>query len=127
MKKENIAIVLATFAFIFGFIGMVGDKSTSPNVSGVTNYDDLTLSGSLTSATGVFSGTIIATGKGGIGTTTPSTALGDLSVGGTATTTIYIGSGGTKGGCIQTTNDTGTLTKIYVTGTTVTAAAGSCK
>lgn len=52
MKKENIAIVLAIFAFIFGFIGMVGDKSTSPNVGGTTNYDNLTLGNSSSVATG---------------------------------------------------------------------------
>lgn len=129
MSNKNLAIGLV-ITLVIAIGGYVFPKVAS--FGGVTNYDDLTLSGTLTSVYTTLTGALTGTSAKfsstvGVSTSTPTTAVGELSVGGTGTTTIYIGSAGTKGGCIQTTNDAGTLTKIYVTGTTVTAAAGTCK
>jgi len=96
---------------------------SSELVGGVTNYDDLELSGFLTAGTsGVFGTTL------GVGTTTPITALGDVAVQSAATTTIYLGStAAASGSCLQLENSAGTLTKAYINGTTWVVAAGSCK
>ena len=97
MKKENIAIVLAVFAFIFGFIGMVGDKSTAPvSVGGTTNYDDLGLS------------TLTVTGASTLGTVNIATSNA-------ATSTIKVG-------CVQM-YATSTATAIHLEFSTTTALA----
>jgi len=129
IEKINKWLPVLTFllVLVIAVAVLVGGNNQSVLGSGTRFPNGLSADTTSPSAGQVRGTTLVFTSTGGISTSTPSTTMGELSVGGTGTTTLYIGSGGTKGGCIQTTNDAGTLTKIYVTGTTVTAAAGSCK
>lgn len=62
-----------------------------------------------------------------VATTTPS-ALGDVVISGTGTTTLMLGtSAASKGTCIQMLNSDGALESIFVRGTTVVVVAGACK
>jgi len=71
--------------------------------------------------------TLVTTGRAGIGSTTPSTA-GDIVADGTATTTLLLQSSTTgRGTCIQMETSTGGTVAITVSGTTISAAATTCK
>lgn len=62
-----------------------------------------------------------------VGTTTPST-LGDVIVDSTATTTLVLSSSTAgRGSCIQMETVTGGAVRIVVTGTTISATAGTCR
>lgn len=71
--------------------------------------------------------TAMITGTGAFATSTPS-AMGDVVISSSGTTTLMLGStSGTKGTCLQMLNSAGALTRVYILGTTLVTEAGSCK
>jgi hypothetical protein len=124
------------FILLVAVIALVGiganNQSQDPSVGSVANtyfrmpnsnaqFKTVTSAGGIVGTTGYFSGLV------GVASSTPSTQ-GDLSIASTGTTTAYLGTTSTtKGGGIEMNNDTGTLSCLYITGTTPTVKAGHCK
>jgi hypothetical protein len=154
--KDN-KIIVGILAVMLAFTGVIAFKTVSPSVGSADDYEitlknfaggikvgrtgqfsvnssgALTTSGAFTTSgaiigtagttntTGIFSSTV------GVSTSSPSTTLAELSVGSTGTSTIYLGSAGTKGGGIQMANAAGTMYCLVIIGSTPTAVAGYCK
>lgn len=145
--SDKITKIIAVVALVFGLVAMVNSGNT-PSVAGLYNTNPTHFFGGLSAGAGdqfaisdagviATTGAVVTTGniggatgifsgKVGVASSTPST-IGDLSVGSTGTTTIYMGGGATSGSCLQLQNSAGTLTKLYVNGTTVVVAAGACR
>lgn len=95
----------AGLALLLSIIGLVGGNQPAASLGGFTNYDAIA-----------------------IGTSSNPGVPGDIVVDGPATSTLSLTSStASRGGCIQIDNSAGTLTAVYVVGTTVTATAGACR
>lgn len=105
MNKIITSIIgaVAVLALIISIGNSVGGNQ-SVSTKGITNYDSIVVD------------------KLGVGTTTTTAA--EAVVSGTGTTTLMLT--GTKG-CIQIINTAGTVSAIYLVGTTVTVSASACK
>ncbi len=134
MQNDNrvgLALGLALVAIVIAIIAVASVflvKSTAPTVGSVGSRFPNGLSANNTSpVAGQLLGTTAnVSGLVGFGSSTPST-LGDVVMDGAATTTLFIASSGSGGGCLQLENSAGTQTKAYIAGTSWVIAAGSCK
>jgi hypothetical protein len=133
MNKYIIPAVIALV--VSGIVGavVVGSVKSLPapvvnqsNLAGLSERDVKAVSLQVGSPTPKF--TVPSSGSSlSVGTSTPTTQ-GDVVIEGTATTTLVLSSSSsTKGSCIQMETVTGGVVRIVVTGTTISAAAGTCK
>lgn len=119
------ASVALVVSLLVGFF-VTGSQQSNIELSGLSERDIIASSLKVGTPTSKFNvnsaGTNVA-----VGTTTPST-LGDVVVDGTATTTLMLSSSTSgRGSCIQMETVTGGVVRIVVTGTTISATAGTCK
>jgi len=114
---DKLTLIVAVIALLVSGFSLFRSGDSEVAFGGVTNYDAINLGGN----TGIIP--IL-----GVGTTTPSTTIGEAQVDGSGTTTVAVmSSSATKGGCIQIENSVGTQTAVTIDGTTVVAKAGTCK
>jgi hypothetical protein len=106
---------IAVLALVLSIIGLVGNKQPVPvPFGGITNFDQLSLDAT-------------SLPQLAIASTTPATNASVI-IDGTGTTTLSISSAtAAKGGCLQMENTAGTITALYISGTTVVATAGTCR
>jgi hypothetical protein len=120
------AIIALVVSLGVGFFNIGSQQSNVDVLGGVSERDIKAVSLKVGSPTSKFNvnsaGTLV-----GVGTTTPRTN-GNIVVDSTATTTLILeSSASTKGGCIQMETVTGGTVAITVTGTTISAAATTCR
>ncbi len=119
------ASVALVVSLMVGFF-VTGSQQSNIDLAGLSERDIIATSLKVGTPTSKFNVNSSGT-RAAIGTTTPST-LGDVVVDGTATTTLMLSSSTSgRGSCIQMETVTGGVVRIVVTGTTISAAAGTCK
>lgn len=124
MNKYIIPAVIALV--VSGAVGLfsVGSNQSNIDLGSLSQRDVQAVSLKVGSPTSKFNVNSSGT-KVGVGTTTPA-AGGDVVVDGSATTTLMLRSS-TRGSCIEMQTITGSTVRITVSGTTISAVAGSCR
>ncbi len=106
---------VAVLALILSIAGLVGNKQPVPNkFGGTTNFDQLQLNATTLPELAVAS-------------SSPSVNA-SVVIDSAATTTLLMGSSkANTGSCIQMQTVAGAAVRVYVAGTTLTVAAGTCQ
>lgn len=113
-KSLTIGLIVVAIIAIMGVFTPQVQSVTAPLFGGTTNYDQLSLDSTTLPQLKIATGTPVTNGE--------------IVVDGAGTTTLVMMSNASgKGSCIQMESNTGSPVAIYVVGTSVTTAAGTCK